>query len=67
MAKRLLCLGLLVSVFGAPAYAASPSLGGISPRQHDAIVEGGKETIIPDYAKLIDEYYKTLGKKGSER
>jgi hypothetical protein len=41
--------------------------GGLTPRQRAAVMEGGSENIIPDYAKLIDEYFKTLSKKGSER
>jgi hypothetical protein len=41
--------------------------GGLTPRQRAAVLEGGGDSIVPDYAKLIDEYFKTLSKKGSER
>src|SRR5436305_4378797 len=51
MAKRLLCLGLLVSVFGAPAYAASPSLGGISPRGGQ---RGTEAVVLFNGARLSD-------------
>lgn len=41
--------------------------GGVTPRQRAAVIEGGQETIIEPYKKLIDDYYKSLATKGSER
>jgi predicted lipid-binding transport protein (Tim44 family) len=41
--------------------------GGLTPRQRAAVLEGGSENVVPDYAKMIDEYFKTLSKKGSEK
>ena len=41
--------------------------GGVTPRQRAAVIEGGEETIIEPYKKLIDDYYKSLATKATER
>jgi hypothetical protein len=41
--------------------------GGVTPRQRAAVIEGGGETIIEPYRKLIDDYYKSLATKATER
>jgi hypothetical protein len=41
--------------------------GGVTPRTRAAVIEGGGETIIEPYKKLIDDYYKSLATKASER
>ena len=41
--------------------------GGVTPRERQAVIEGGGETIIEPYRKLIDDYYKSLATKASER
>ena len=41
--------------------------GGLTPRQRTAVIEGGGETIIEPYKKLIDDYYKSLATKGSDK
>ncbi len=41
--------------------------GGVTPRQRAAVIEGGGETIIEPYKKLIDDYYKSLATKATER
>jgi hypothetical protein len=40
--------------------------GGVTPRQRAAVIEGGGETIIEPYKKLIDDYYKSLATKSSD-
>ncbi|HEX3357734.1 MAG TPA: DUF4175 family protein [Tepidisphaeraceae bacterium] len=41
--------------------------GGVTPRQRAAVIEGGGETIIEPYKKLIDDYYKSLATKTTDR
>ena len=41
--------------------------GQLSPRARDAIVDGGNESMIEPYSKLIYDYYKTLAAKQTER
>jgi hypothetical protein len=41
--------------------------GTLTPRARAAVVEGGNENIIEPYAKLIQDYYKTLSAKQTER
>jgi hypothetical protein len=40
--------------------------GGVTPRQRAAVIEGGGETIIEPYKKLIDDYYKSLATKSTD-
>jgi len=41
--------------------------GALSPRQRDAIIEGSGETVIEAYKKLVDDYYKSLATKATEK
>jgi hypothetical protein len=41
--------------------------GGVTPRERAAVIEGGGETIIEPYKKLIDDYYKSLATKSTDR
>jgi len=41
--------------------------GTLTKRTRDAVIEGGNENVIEPYAKLIDDYYKTLAAKQTER
>ena len=41
--------------------------GGVTPRERAAVIEGGGETIIEPYKKLIDDYYKSLATKATQQ
>jgi len=41
--------------------------GGLTPRQRDAIIEGAGDTIIEKYKPLIDDYYRSLATKATEK
>lgn len=41
--------------------------GALSPRQRDAIIEGSGENVIEAYKKLVDDYYKSLATKATEK
>jgi hypothetical protein len=41
--------------------------GGLHPRLRDAIMEGASEKMSPKYQKLVEDYYKTLSEKATER
>ncbi|WP_428937010.1 DUF4175 family protein [Fontivita pretiosa] len=39
--------------------------GAITPRLRDAVIEGSSETIIQDYRRLIEEYYRSVADRGT--
>jgi len=39
--------------------------GAITPRVRDAAIDGASDNIIEEYRKLVEEYYRTVGDKGS--
>jgi hypothetical protein len=41
--------------------------GGLTPRQRAAVIDGKNETVIETYRKLVEDYYKSLSTKSSER
>ena len=41
--------------------------GGLSPRQRDAVIEGSSETVIEAYKRLVEDYYKSLATKATEK
>jgi hypothetical protein len=41
--------------------------GGLTPRQRDAIIEGSGDTVIEKYKPLVDDYYRSLATKATER
>lgn len=41
--------------------------GGLTPRQRQAVIEGSGETVIQKYKGLIDDYYRSLATKATER
>ncbi|MCC6422548.1 MAG: hypothetical protein IT447_03650 [Phycisphaerales bacterium] len=41
--------------------------GGLTPRQRQAVIEGSNETIIQKYKGLVDDYYRSLATKATER
>ncbi|MCC7349050.1 MAG: hypothetical protein IT446_00640 [Phycisphaerales bacterium] len=41
--------------------------GGLTPRQRQAVIEGSNETIIQKYKSLVDDYYRSLATKATER
>ena len=41
--------------------------GGITPRQREAVIEGSSETVVEKYKKLVDDYYRSLATKSTER
>jgi hypothetical protein len=41
--------------------------GGLTPRQRQAVIEGSSETVIQKYNGLIDDYYRSLATKATER
>ena len=41
--------------------------GGLTPRQRQAVIEGSNEAIIQKYKGLVDDYYRSLATKATER
>jgi hypothetical protein len=41
--------------------------GRLSPRARDAVIEGASETPIGKYRNLIEDYYRGVATRGSER
>lgn len=41
--------------------------GGLTPRQRQAVIEGSSETVIQKYKGLVDDYYRSLATKATER
>jgi hypothetical protein len=41
--------------------------GGITPRQRQAVIEGAGETVIQKYQKFVEDYYRSLATKQTER
>lgn len=41
--------------------------GGLSPRQREAVIEGSSESVIEAYRKLVDDYYRSLATKATEK
>lgn len=41
--------------------------GALSPRQREAVIEGSSESVIEAYKKLVDDYYKSLATKATEK
>jgi hypothetical protein len=46
---------------------AAREWGQLHPRLREAILEGSSEKMNPKYQKLVEDYYKTLSEKASER
>lgn len=41
--------------------------GGLTDRQRNAVLEGASEKVIDKYRGLVDDYYRELGKKATQR
>jgi hypothetical protein len=41
--------------------------GALSPRQREAVIEGTSESVIESYKRLVDDYYKSLATKATEK
>ena len=41
--------------------------GGLTERQRDAVLEGASEKVIEKYRGLVEDYYRELGKKATQR
>ena len=50
-----------------PLKEAMGEWGGLTPRQRDAVTEGQSEQVIDKYRRLVEDYYRELGKKSSGR
>jgi hypothetical protein len=41
--------------------------GAISPRLHDAVIEGANEKVPDKYRSLVEDYYRSLATKATEK
>lgn len=41
--------------------------GQVSPRLHDAVLEGAGEKVPEKYRKMVQDYYRSLATKATER
>jgi hypothetical protein len=41
--------------------------GGVTAREREAVIEGASEKPVEKYIKLIDDYYRSLATKSTER
>jgi hypothetical protein len=41
--------------------------GGLTPRQREAILQGGDDQVLEEYRKLVDDYWRALSTKAKER
>jgi acyl-CoA reductase-like NAD-dependent aldehyde dehydrogenase len=41
--------------------------GKLTERQREAVLEGANEKVIEKYRGLVEDYYRELGKKATER
>jgi hypothetical protein len=41
--------------------------GGITPRQRQAVIEGASENVVERYRKIVDDYYRALATRSTER